>query len=403
MRHSAANFSLQSFKRSEGRSATAGAAYRHGVVIEDERTGQTHDYTKKQGVESQGLVNWNGDVASLWNAAEQAETRKNSQVAREWTISLPNELSPEASKRLVETYSQWLADEHNIALSWAIHDTHKPKKNEPDHKKQNRHCHLMGTTREVENNTFGQKTRHLDVIQTSRPAVQKMRDTWAEMANAELVKAGYEPTISLDSNEKMEAKKQAPKLNKTEKLGPAKTAMMRRYYRDAREARAAGKKPPEKPRFLVEHEKTKNKNDVAKVRWKEAQKPKQRHVDPKPIETPQKPIEPAPQPQKQVVATNPPEPRPDRPERPKTLVSDLRAGLAALDRQKADEVKAQPQPKPQPVLSKNPTPAPRPKAGIEKRRKVAAQRLAAPILARQAARAFEKTLKDLEPDDQIRE
>ncbi|WP_347337883.1 MobA/MobL family protein [Sphingobium sp. LB126] len=36
----------------------------------------------------------------LWNAAEQAETRKNSTVAREYEIALPAELSAEARREL---------------------------------------------------------------------------------------------------------------------------------------------------------------------------------------------------------------------------------------------------------------------------------------------------------------
>ena len=36
--------------RSSGRSATASAAYRAGVEIKDERTGLTHDYSKRGGV-----------------------------------------------------------------------------------------------------------------------------------------------------------------------------------------------------------------------------------------------------------------------------------------------------------------------------------------------------------------
>jgi hypothetical protein len=38
------------------------------------------------------------DRVALWNAAEQAETRKNSTVAREFEIALPEELSPAVLK-----------------------------------------------------------------------------------------------------------------------------------------------------------------------------------------------------------------------------------------------------------------------------------------------------------------
>ena len=36
--------------RSSGRSSTAAASYRAGVAIYDERTGLTHDYSKRNGV-----------------------------------------------------------------------------------------------------------------------------------------------------------------------------------------------------------------------------------------------------------------------------------------------------------------------------------------------------------------
>lgn len=37
--------------RSSGRSSTASSAYRAGAKIEDKRTGLTHDFSKKKGIE----------------------------------------------------------------------------------------------------------------------------------------------------------------------------------------------------------------------------------------------------------------------------------------------------------------------------------------------------------------
>ena len=49
--------------RTSGRSATASAAYRAGVKIEDKRSGKTHDYSKRGGVEmafafDKNFVDW---------------------------------------------------------------------------------------------------------------------------------------------------------------------------------------------------------------------------------------------------------------------------------------------------------------------------------------------------------
>lgn len=69
------------------------------MQITDGRTGEIHDYTRKGGVQSATLIvpaeaaAWAGDREVIWNAAEQAEKRKNSTVAREFEIALPSELS----------------------------------------------------------------------------------------------------------------------------------------------------------------------------------------------------------------------------------------------------------------------------------------------------------------------
>ena len=47
---------LRVVQRSKGRTATAAAAYRAAERIECERTGQVHDYTRKQGVEHKALL-----------------------------------------------------------------------------------------------------------------------------------------------------------------------------------------------------------------------------------------------------------------------------------------------------------------------------------------------------------
>ena len=90
------HLSAKPVRRGAGRSATAAAAYRAGAEIADERTGITFDYTRKQGVEHSEIIlptaaarqdiNWPRDRAALWNAAELAEHRKDSRVAREYEL-----------------------------------------------------------------------------------------------------------------------------------------------------------------------------------------------------------------------------------------------------------------------------------------------------------------------------
>ena len=116
------HLAVKTISRSAGRSATAAAAYRAGVEITDERTGLVHDYTRKQGVEHNALVvpadapAWANNRAALWNAAEQAETRKNSTVAREYEIALPAELSAEARRELALGLAREISERHGVAV-----------------------------------------------------------------------------------------------------------------------------------------------------------------------------------------------------------------------------------------------------------------------------------------------
>ena len=83
------HLSMKIISRNSGYSAVASAAYRSGSLMLDERTGLTHDYTRKSGVAEAVILTpatapaWCMNRAELWNAVEKAERRKNSQLARE--------------------------------------------------------------------------------------------------------------------------------------------------------------------------------------------------------------------------------------------------------------------------------------------------------------------------------
>ena len=117
------HLSVKPISRSSGRSATASAAYRAAARIDDQRTGQVHDYTRKGGVESADIVlpnhapAWANDRAALWNAAELAEKRKDACVAREYEVALPAELSPAERRRLAVDFAQDMANQEVCAVA----------------------------------------------------------------------------------------------------------------------------------------------------------------------------------------------------------------------------------------------------------------------------------------------
>ncbi|MBP9912785.1 MAG: MobA/MobL family protein [Opitutaceae bacterium] len=215
------HLSVKTISRSHGRSATGAAAYRTGARITDARTGLIHDYRRRRGVEASLLIlpddapDWAGDRARLWNAAELAETRKNSTVAREFEIALPAELDPEQRQRLAADFARELILRHGCAADVAIHQPGR----EGDHR--NHHAHILLTTRRLTAAGFGAKTRELDDLKTGE--IGRWRERFAEVQNAWLREAGVEVRVDHRSLEAQEIDREA-----TIHLGPTATALERR-------------------------------------------------------------------------------------------------------------------------------------------------------------------------------
>jgi len=215
------HLSVKTISRSAGRSATAAAAYRAGVEIADERTGEIHDYRRKGGVESAELVlpagapEWAADRAALWNAAEQAEKRKNSTVAREFEIALPAELSPDERQRLARDFARELVERHRCAADVAIHAPGKGG----DH--QNHHAHILLTTRRLTPEGFSEKTRELDDRKTKE--IDGWRERFASLQNERLRENGLEARVDHRSHAERGIET-APTLH----LGPGATGYERR-------------------------------------------------------------------------------------------------------------------------------------------------------------------------------
>lgn len=184
---------IKTVSRSQGASAVAGAAYRAGLDLTDLRTGERHDYTRKDGVVAFGILapagspDWAHDPARLWNAAEAAETRKNSVVAREFLVSLPHELTDDQRADLVRDLTAHLVGRFGFAAMFAIH---APDKNADA---RNHHVHILATTRRMEPTGLGAKTRELDDRKTG--AVEEVRAKVASTINQHLERAGLSTRV----------------------------------------------------------------------------------------------------------------------------------------------------------------------------------------------------------------
>lgn len=183
------HMSAQTISRSKGHSSVAAAAYRHGEKMTDEHTGEIHDYSKKKGV-SDGVVLIPDGADKrflkpeyLWNTIEKSEKRKDAQLAREFNIALPVEMTNEQKKALAIDFCN-----ENFVKNGMIADIafHKLDSDNP-------HFHVMLTTRKLtpDGSGFGQKVREWN----SKEQLEGWRKSWADTANEHMQRAGIDARI----------------------------------------------------------------------------------------------------------------------------------------------------------------------------------------------------------------
>ena len=177
--------------RSQGRSVTAASAYRVAERIEDRRTGLTFDYAAKGGVDHTEILapdhapDWVHDRSELWNRVEESETRKNSQVAREVRVALPDELTHAQRVALVRDYAQTQFVDRGMVADIALHAPGRAGD------ERNHHAHILLTTREVDADGFTTKNRDWNKVEV----LEGWREAWARDSNAALERAGIEDRV----------------------------------------------------------------------------------------------------------------------------------------------------------------------------------------------------------------
>ena len=223
-------------KRSEGRSATAMAAYRACDVVPDLRTGEQHDFRRKSGllyseiVTPENAPEWARNRAELWNRSEAAHKRGDAVIAREMQLSLPHELDAVQRRELAVEFAQHIADRYKIAVDTNLHA--------PDPRGDNRnyHAHLMLCTRPFDEGKpqgLGNNVRVLDAISHQKAGtknhVTQWRETWENMLNRALQRANIRDAdgVQIEVSHKS-YKEREMDLEPQLKEGPAATAKKRR-------------------------------------------------------------------------------------------------------------------------------------------------------------------------------
>ena len=189
------HFSVNIISRGKGKSAVASAAYISGEKIKNEWDGVTHDYTRKEKVLVKNIIlpdhipkEFN-DRSTLWNKVEMAEKNSNAQLARQFIIGLPKELSLSENKNLVERFIKENLTSQGMIVDLAIHDESR-KGN------QNIHAHIMTIVRPInEDGTWGQKSKKEYILdekggkilnKNGKPKTRKVElTTWNDKGNVE--------------------------------------------------------------------------------------------------------------------------------------------------------------------------------------------------------------------------
>jgi hypothetical protein len=194
------HLNAQVISRGYGHSAVHAAAYRARDNLTDERTGLSHDYSRKAGeLLFEGIYapkdapDWARDRAQLWNHVEAFEKHRRAELAREFNIALPHELTLEQNRYALQ---DWIRD--NFTRKGLIADAviHAPSK---DGDERNMHAHVMVVMRKLDGSEFVRTKERFDTYSEKEAAkkadLEALRQSWERIGNRHLERHGFEPTL----------------------------------------------------------------------------------------------------------------------------------------------------------------------------------------------------------------
>ena len=240
------HFSISMISRGKSKSAVASAAYISCEKIRNEWDGEVHDYHNKKGLlHSEIFLPENVPIAlkdrtTLWNSVELNEKASNAQLARNFIISLPKELSFEENKKLITDFIQENFVSKGMIADLAIHDESSEGNN-------NVHAHIMTTLRPINEKGLWQpkskkeyvldetgekiklksgnyKTRKVELTDwNDKGNAEKWRESFASLCNRYLEKNNLEKRVDHRSFER-QGKEEIPTIH----LGASASALERK-------------------------------------------------------------------------------------------------------------------------------------------------------------------------------
>jgi hypothetical protein len=215
--------SVSTFSRGKGASSVAKAAYRAATTLADRRTGEVHNYSRKEHVlhtailAPQSAAAWTFDRAELWNRVEASERRKDAQVCREVLLTLPRELSRNQQIALVKEFCENEFVAKGMVADFALHSPPAEDDGEQPH------AHILLTMRPLDpegpqgfsklkarewNEFFAGEgafktakcgERSGESFVSSTDGLKALRERWATIENRYLAEAGVAACVSAKS------------------------------------------------------------------------------------------------------------------------------------------------------------------------------------------------------------
>ncbi len=241
------HFKIEVIKRSDGRSPVAKSAYISGEKIKSEYYNDSYDYRNKQGIVDKGILLPDNapkeyeDRKILWNSLEEFEKQKNAQLARDFTIALPKELTDEERKELLLRFVNENFVKEGMIVDYAIHEKSDSL---------NYHAHVLTTMRplnpdgswgakakkEYINDENGKplytkggnrKSRKVNLTNwNDKGNAEKWRKNYSDLCNEYLERGGYKKRVDHRSYER-----QGLDILPEEHMGAANMALERKGIR----------------------------------------------------------------------------------------------------------------------------------------------------------------------------
>ena len=190
---------LEYVSRSSGGNACLKSAYNERSQMTCERSGQTFFFKHRDGNICHEVLLPEGadprfhESSVLWNAAENAEKRQNSQIAKDMVLALPDDpqVTLEDKIEMAKIFAKANFVDKGLAVQMDIHAPHEGEKNW--------HAHLLIATRRFtkDGQTLGEKARDLDAAVRFGKVIEgeAWGETWRDFQNAYFLEKGYELVV----------------------------------------------------------------------------------------------------------------------------------------------------------------------------------------------------------------